>query len=87
MKLPLMIRSAQPGDRFEPLGLGGRSQPLNDFFRGRKVARSDRAAVPIVCDQAGIIWVVGHRIAHRVRLNKETVQRLGLRFELPWRSE
>ena len=32
--LPLMIRQGEPGDRFDPLGLAGRSQPLNDFFRG-----------------------------------------------------
>jgi tRNA(Ile)-lysidine synthase len=81
LKLPLTIRQGQPGDRFEPLGLEGRSQPLNDFFRGRRVPRSDRASVPIVCDQSGIIWVVGHRIAHRVRLTSETRLVLGLRFE------
>jgi tRNA(Ile)-lysidine synthase len=79
--LPLIVRRAEPGDRFEPLGLGGRSQPLNDFFRGRKVALGDRASVPIVCDQTGIIWVVGHRIAHRVRLTDATRRTLGLRFE------
>jgi tRNA(Ile)-lysidine synthase len=81
VKQPLTIRQARPGDRFEPLGLGGRSQALNDFFRGRRVARRDRSAVPIVCDQSGIIWVVGHRINHRVRLTDETRRRLGLRFE------
>jgi tRNA(Ile)-lysidine synthase len=79
--LPLLIRQATPGDRFDPLGLDGRSQPLNDFFRGRRVPRSQRDSVPIVCDQAGIVWVVGHRIAHRVRLTGETRRTLGLRFE------
>ncbi len=81
LALPLMIRQAEPGDRFDPLGLHGRSQPLNDFFRGRRVALADRGSVPIVCDQAGIVWVVGHRIAHRVRLTGETRRTLGLRFE------
>jgi tRNA(Ile)-lysidine synthase len=79
--LPLTIRRGVPGDRFEPLGLGGRSQPLNDFFRGRKVASRDRNQVPIVCDRAGIIWVAGHRIADRVRLTDQTRRTLGLRFE------
>ena len=36
----------RPGDRFEPLGMGGQSMPLADFFRGRHVerARSARAS-------------------------------------------
>ena len=81
LALPLLIRQGDPGDRFEPLGLGGRSRPLNDFFRGRRVPRDRRRSVPIVCDQAGIVWVVGHRIAHRVRLTEQTRRALGLRFE------
>ncbi len=81
LDLPLMIRSAEPGDRFEPLGLGGKTQALNDFFRGRRVARGDRGAVPLVCDRSGIVWVVGHRVAHRVRRTEATVRVLGLRFE------
>jgi tRNA(Ile)-lysidine synthase len=79
--LPLVVRQAEPGDRFEPLGLEGRSQPLNDFFRGRRVERSRRGSVPIVSDAEGIVWVVGHRIAHRVRRTEATRRTLGLRFE------
>lgn len=69
---PLFIRAAQPGDRFDPLGLDGRTQALADFFRGRHVPHAERPNVPIVCDQTGIVWVVGHRIAHRVRLTATT---------------
>jgi tRNA(Ile)-lysidine synthase len=80
--LPLVVRQAEPGDRFEPLGLEGSSQSLNDFFRGRRVERSRRGSVPIVCDAEGIVWVVGHRIAHRVRRTEATCRTLGLRFEI-----
>jgi tRNA(Ile)-lysidine synthase len=81
LNLPLVVRQAEPGDRFEPLGLGGSSQALNDFFRGRRVGRADRRSVPIVCDAEGIVWVAGHRIAHRVRRTEATRRTLGLRFE------
>ncbi len=64
----LCIRAPMPGDRFAPLGMDDREKPLNDFFRGRRVPREHRGRVPLVCDRVGIVWVVGHRIAHRVRL-------------------
>ncbi|WP_165222029.1 tRNA lysidine(34) synthetase TilS [Aquisphaera insulae] len=79
---PLEVRGPCPGDRFEPLGMGGRTMPLADFLRGRKVPRGDRAAVPLLCDSAGILWVVGHRIADRVRVADGTTRILGLRAGL-----
>jgi tRNA(Ile)-lysidine synthase len=77
---PLFVRAPIPGDRFEPLGMGGRSTPLAGFFRGRRVVPSSRARVPLVCDQRGIIWVVGHRIADRVKITERTLSTLGLRW-------
>ena len=55
---PLSVRSAVPGDRFQPLGMGGKSTPLNDFFRGRNVARKVAAQTPLLCD-------AGHRLGGR----------------------
>ena len=78
---PLVVRAAVPGDRFAPLGLDGRSQPLADFFRGRDVPRLARPLVPLVADAEGIIWVAGHRIAHRVRRTEGTTRVVGLRYE------
>ncbi len=66
------------GDRFCPLGLEGKSQALADFFRGRHVRGAERRRTPIVCDQNGILWVVGHRIANRVKLTEASRRTLGL---------
>ncbi|MGC8638817.1 MAG: tRNA lysidine(34) synthetase TilS [Isosphaeraceae bacterium] len=79
--LPLWVRAPVAGDRFEPLGMGGQSTPLADFFRGRGVQREERTRTPLLCDEAGIIWVVGHRIAARVKVTEETRRTLGLRWE------
>jgi tRNA(Ile)-lysidine synthase len=76
---PLIVRTPRPGDRFTPLGMGG-STALNDFFRGRRVRKVARRRVPLVCDATGIVWVVGHRIADRVRRRPETSRTLGLRW-------
>jgi tRNA(Ile)-lysidine synthase len=81
LALPLLVRAAVAGDRFEPLGMGGQSTPLNDFFRSRRVRHAQRGSVPLVCDQRGIVWVVGHRIAHRVRRTDVTNRTLGLRLD------
>lgn len=78
---PLHLRAPEPGDRLDPLGMQGRTRPLNDLFRGRGVAKEDRPRVPLVCDALGIVWVVGHRINHRVRRTGETSRTLGLRWE------
>jgi tRNA(Ile)-lysidine synthase len=75
---PVLVRSPSAGDRFEPLGMGGQSMALGDFLRGRHVNRADRRRVPLVCDQNGIIWVVGHRIADRVKIRRSTRRKLGL---------
>jgi tRNA(Ile)-lysidine synthase len=81
LELPLFVRGPVAGDRFEPLGMKGQSMPLNDFFRGRGLTIEQRRVIPLVCDQRGIVWVVGHRIADRVRRTDATRRALGLRFE------
>ncbi|WP_152049270.1 tRNA lysidine(34) synthetase TilS [Tautonia marina] len=77
----LVISAPLPGDRFAPLGMGGRSMTLTDFLRGRRIPLADRGRVPVVRDRRGVIWVVGHRIADRVRRTQGTTRLLGLRCE------
>ena len=74
----LDVTAPRDGDRFDPLGMGGDTQALNDFFRGRGVSKHDRRRSLVVRDRVGIVWVVGHRIAHRVRVTEETRRRLFL---------
>jgi tRNA(Ile)-lysidine synthase len=74
----LLIRAPEPGDRLDPLGLGGRTKPLNDHFRARRVPRADRPGVPLVCDRRGIVWVVGLGIVDRVRLGPGTRRVMGV---------
>ena len=80
---PLSVGPPRPGDRFDPLGLDGRSMPLADFLRGRRVPRAERPGVPVVRDEAGILWVVGHRIGHRARLTEVTRRVAVLRWGAP----
>jgi tRNA(Ile)-lysidine synthase len=76
----LRVRAPAAGDRFDPLGMDGNSMALADFFRGRHVPRARRALTPLVCDERGIVWVVGHRIADRVKRTEQTRHVLSLRW-------
>ncbi|MFM1801058.1 MAG: tRNA(Ile)-lysidine synthase [Planctomycetota bacterium] len=69
---PLYLRYAQIGDLFDPLGMGGHHQKLMNFLRIQKIPEDQKEKIWLVCDQAGIVWVVGYRIAHRVRCDSET---------------
>ncbi|HZB26562.1 MAG TPA: tRNA lysidine(34) synthetase TilS [Vicinamibacterales bacterium] len=69
VKLPLAVRSRRPGDRFRPIGMGGRGRKLQDFLVDRKVARADRDALPLVVDSDDrIVWVVGHSVGEDFRV-------------------
>jgi len=76
----LVVRSRQPGDRFQPAGM---SQPkkLGEFMIDAKIPQPWRHQVPIVCSPHHILWVVGWRIDERVKVTDSTKQVLCLRFE------
>ncbi|NIM04640.1 MAG: tRNA lysidine(34) synthetase TilS [Armatimonadetes bacterium] len=67
----LAVRFPRPGDRFIPLGASGQMK-LSDFFINLKVPRSQRLKTPLVCCNEQIVWVVGHRIDDRFKVNTET---------------
>ena len=64
----LSLTTPRPGQRFEPLGLGGHGKALADYFTDRKVPRFLRAGWPILVDGKRVVWVGGHQIAHNVRI-------------------
>jgi tRNA(Ile)-lysidine synthase len=79
---PLAVRNRRPGDRFHPVGLGGRQKKLQDFFVDRKVARASRDAVPLVVDDSDrIVWVAGYGIDAEFRVTDSTQAVLILRLK------
>ena len=63
----LRVRGWRRGDRVRPLGLGG-SRRVSDVLREARVPATRRAAVPVVADDDGILWVVGLVRDERTRL-------------------
>ena len=77
----LAVRNRRPGDRFRPIGLGGRKK-LQDFFVDRKITRHERDTVPLVVDeQDRIVWVAGHRIDEAFRVTEAAKHVLLLRLK------
>lgn len=76
----ICIRSRREGDRFIPLGMKGLKK-LKDFFIDEKVAKYDRDLVPIFADGEKLIWVCGHRIDERVKVDKSSSRFLMIKAE------
>jgi len=78
----LILRHRQPGDRFQPLGLGGRQTTLREFMINVKIPAQWRHLVPILASPQHIVWLAGWRVDERGRITKGTKRVLHLRFAL-----
>lgn len=82
---PLVLRSFREGDRFTPFGLAGKTKKISDYFIDNKIPNPARKQYPLICDQEGVLWVVGERIADRGKVTRstETLLHLQLSKKLP----
>lgn len=80
---PLWLRTRRPGDRFQPLGMGGRAPKLADFLTNQKVPHAARDRLPLLVTAWGIAWVPGLRLDERARVVDSTAEILALRFLRP----
>src|SRR5581483_958283 len=64
------LRVRRAGDVFEPLGMGGHSQKLSDFFVNVKLPQRARDRWPLLCAGDEVIWVPGYRPAEKYKLER-----------------
>jgi len=69
-----VVHTRQAGDVFQPLGMGGQSVKVREFFINQKIPRSRRDFWPIVSAEGAIAWIPGMRIAHPFRVTDTTSQ-------------
>ena len=74
----LTVRNWRTGDKIAPVGLGGHHKKVSDIFTDAKVPRAERQTIPIVTDDAGILWIVGHALAERAKVTEAATRRLFL---------
>lgn len=84
----LSLRSPRPGDRLQPLGMGGRHKKLSDCFIDAKWPRILRPEAllltrrpPVPGSEEEILWVAGLARSHRHRVVASSRRILYLEFE------
>ena len=77
VQFPLLLRRWKPGDVFQPFGMDGKSQKLQDFFINQKLSRLEKEQTWVLenGDQR-ILWVVGMRLAEPFKVRKDTFKLL-----------
>jgi tRNA(Ile)-lysidine synthase len=81
LDFPLLVRSRQPGDRFQPLGMGGHSLKLSDFMINFKLPRRARRGWPLVISGGQIAWVPGYQPSEPNAVRSSTTKVVYLSFK------
>lgn len=68
---PLLIRKWKQGDYFQPLGMQGMKK-VSDFFIDQKIPRHEKENTWLLCSGKKIVWIMGHRLDDRFKVNEET---------------
>ncbi len=83
----LTLRRRRPGDRFQPLGMGGQVARIADLMINAKIPRRWREHIPLLVHsppgrarEEEIAWLVGWRIDQRVRITAKTRRMVRLRW-------
>lgn len=71
LSFPLCIRTWQPGDRFQPLGMQHKKK-LSDFMIDEKIPLNLKKQVLVLLSGKDVVWVVGHRIDDRYKITEHT---------------
>ena len=71
LAFPLCLRRWNKGDRFVPLGMSNKKK-LSDFMIDEKIPVNLKKRIPVLLSKNEIVWVVGHRIDNRFKINPKT---------------
>jgi tRNA(Ile)-lysidine synthetase-like protein len=67
----LWIRPWRDGDRIRPYGMNG-SKLVSDLLNERRISAREKRSIPVIEDEAGILWVLGVRRAARAAVGDGT---------------
>ena len=81
LQLPLEVRSWQEGDYFYPTGMEGKKK-LSKYFKDEKLSLVAKENTWLLCDQKGIIWIIGYRADRRYSAQATTEKRLKITYSV-----
>jgi tRNA(Ile)-lysidine synthase len=73
LQFPLLVRPVATGDYFYPYGMKGR-KTMSDYFTDLKLHTFEREKTPVLTSGNQIVWVIGHRIDERFKVDGSTRQ-------------
>ncbi len=76
----LFLRNPKPGDRIQPLGLGGHRAKISDIFINRGIPIDARLAYPLMCNSERIVWIPGVTISECCKVTENTKKILHLKM-------
>lgn len=77
----LHLRRLQEGDRFSPFGMKNGTKLVSDYLTDRHRSRIDKLRALVLCDEKGILWLVGETIDQRAAITDATTRILHLQLE------
>jgi len=77
----LHLRSWQPGDRYQPMGMHGKTIKLSDFWVNQKLPQRARKFWPLVFSGKQLVWIPGFQPSHQARITEGTREILMLKIE------
>lgn len=77
---PMKIRKWKAGDKFKPLGMNG-FKKLSDFLTNQKLNRFEKENVWVLLNKDEIVWIIGHRMDDRYKIQSTTKKVLKLELQ------
>ena len=72
------IRLRRDGDRFRPYG--GGEKKLKEYFIDKKIPKSERDSIALLCDQGKVLAVLGVEISDDVKIeNDENIIKISVK--------
>jgi tRNA(Ile)-lysidine synthase len=72
IEFPLKLRRWEEGDFFYPFGMKGKKK-VSDYFTDRKFSLFEKQKTWILLSGENIIWIVGHRVDNRYKIDQQTI--------------
>ncbi len=83
LTMPLYVRRARPGERWQPLGMDSGTIKFSDFWINAGLPRRARAGWPLVCAGEAVAWLPGFRPANFCRVTEKTQRVVILEMKPP----